>query len=103
MKCRIELHSGAQKELTEAFHWYEKRLSGLGVRFIGEVNKKLVELSNYPDRYSKRKFEFREVSTNIFPYIIIYEFLSKEKVVFISYVFHSKRNPKLKYRRKRNL
>jgi plasmid stabilization system protein ParE len=103
MKCRIELHSAAQKELTEAFLWYEQRSLGLGVRFIEAVNKKLIELAKYPDRYAKRKSEFREVSTNIFPYIIIYEFLSKEKVVFISYIFHSKRNPKLKYRRKRNL
>ncbi len=103
MKCRIELHSGAQKELTEAFQWYEERSPGLGVRFIEAVNKKFIELGKYPDRYAKRKSEFREVSTNIFPYIIIYEFLSKEKVVFVSYVFHSKRNPKLKYRRKRNL
>ncbi len=103
MKCRIELHSGAQKELAEAFKWYERRSPGLGVRFIESVNKKLFEISSYPDRYAKRKSEFREVSTNIFPYIIIYEFLAKEKIVFVSYVFHSKRNPKLKYRRKRNL
>ena len=103
MKCRIELHSGAQKELAEAFHWYEERSSGLGLRFIEAVNKRLVELSHYPERYAKRKSEFREVSTNIFPYVLIYEFLSKEKIVFVSYVFHSKRNPKLKYRRKRNL
>ena len=25
MKCRVELHNAAQKELTEAFQWYEKR------------------------------------------------------------------------------
>lgn len=101
MKCRIELHGGAQKELAEAFQWYEERSQGLGIRFIEVVSNKLSELSNYPDRYAKRKGEFREVSTNIFPYILIYEFLPKEKIVFISHVFHTKRNPKLKYPRKR--
>lgn len=90
-----------QKELAEAFQWYEERSPGLGERFIEAVSKRLSELSNYPDRYAKRKTESREVSTNIFPYILIYEFLPKEKIVFISYVFHAKRNPKLKYRRKR--
>ncbi|MEO6455204.1 MAG: type II toxin-antitoxin system RelE/ParE family toxin [Ginsengibacter sp.] len=99
MKYRIELHNGAQKELAEAFHWYEKRSIGLGVRFIQTVNKKLSELSKYPERYAKRKAEFREVSIPPFPYILIYEFLTEEKVVFISYVFHTKRNPGLKYRR----
>ena len=101
MSCRIELHSAAQKELAEAFQWYESRSPGLGVRFIEAVNERLSELSKYPDRYAKQKAEFREVSTNIFPYILIYEFLPKEKIVFISYVFHTRRNPKLKYRRKK--
>jgi plasmid stabilization system protein ParE len=101
MKCRIELHKSAQKELDEAFQWYEERSPGLGVRLIEAVSQKLYELSKYPDRYAKRIAEFREASTNIFPYILIYEFLPKEKVVFISYVFHTKRNPKLKYQRRR--
>jgi plasmid stabilization system protein ParE len=101
MKCRIELHENAQKELEEAFQWYEQRSIGLGIRFIEAVSQKLNELSKYPERHAKRTAEFREVSTNIFPYILIYEFFPKEKVVFISYVFHSKRNPKLKYLRKR--
>ena len=101
MKCRIELHSGAQKELEEAYQWYEERSPGLGKRFIEAVSERLSELSNHPDRYAKRRAEFREVSTNIFPYILIYEFIPKEKIVFISYVFHTKRNPKLKYHRKR--
>ena len=102
MKCRIELHPASQKELEEAFQWYEERSEGLGIRFLKAVNDKLNELSKYPDRYAKRMRGFREISINIFPYILIYEFLPKEKVVFISYVFHTNRNPKLKYRRKRS-
>ena len=101
MKCRIELHESAQKELEEALQWYENRSTGLGVKFIEAISNKLNEISIHPDRYAKRIDEFREVSTNIFPYILIYEFLPKEKVVFVSYVFHSKRNPTLKYKRKR--
>ena len=101
MKCRIELHRGAQKELEEVFQWYEERSTGLGVRFIEAVSEKINEISKFPNRYAKRSAEFREVSTNIFPYILIYEFLSKEKIVFISYIFHGKKNPELKYRRKR--
>ena len=67
MKCRIELHRGAQKELEEAFQWYEERSTGLGVRFIEAVSEKINEISKFPNRYAKRSAEFREVSTNIFP------------------------------------
>ncbi len=93
MKCRIELHPAAQTELAEAFHWYEQSSPGLGKRFIETVSERLAELANHPERYAKRKREFREVSTRIFPYIIIYEFLKKENVVFISYIFHTKEIP----------
>ena len=101
MRCAIELHPAAQHELAEAFQWYEKRLPGLGERFIATVNERLLEISTQPDRYAIRKAEFREVPVRIFPYIIIYEYLPKDKIVFISYVFHRKRNPERKYRRKR--
>ena len=72
MKCRIELHRGAQKELQEAFEWYEKQSAGLGVRFIKAVSERLNEISKYPERYAKRIAGFREALTNIFPYILIY-------------------------------
>ncbi len=49
MKCRIELHSAAQEELSEAFQWYEERSPGLGVRFIEAVSLRFSELSNHPD------------------------------------------------------
>ena len=59
MKCLIELYPSAHEELTEAFQWYEKRSPGLGVRFVEAVNERLLELSNYPDRYAERKKGFR--------------------------------------------
>ncbi len=101
MKYRIELHPSAKKDIEQAFKWYEKRSLGLGERFIEAINERFIEIGNYPDRYAKRKDEFREITTKIFPYIIIYEFIEKEKIIFVSYIFHSKRNPKRKHRRKR--
>ena len=101
MKCRVDLHPLALQEMTETVQWYEDRSPGLGTRFIEALNERLTEISAFPDRYPKKKGLFREVSTKIFPYIIIFEFLQKEKVVFVSYIFHIKRNPQLKYNRKR--
>jgi CRISPR/Cas system-associated endonuclease Cas3-HD len=53
----------------------------------------------YQQRLSKKKGNYREVGIAIFPYIIIYEVLKKEKVVFVSYIMHSNRNPNIKYKR----
>lgn len=101
MKYRIELHPSAVQELNEAFEWYEDRSPGLGHRFIEAIDKKFAELSIHPERYPKKKASFREVAMKVFPYVIIYEFLQKKKLVFVYYIFHTKRNPKLKNKRKR--
>jgi hypothetical protein len=71
----------------------------LGSRFIACVNKRLNEIAEQPDKFAKKKENFREVTTDVFPYVIIYEILLKKRIVFVSYIFHTKRNPTLKYKR----
>lgn len=63
------------------------------------VNKRLNEIAQHPDRFAKRKGNYREVVIAVFPYVIIYEILEKGQIVFVSYIFHVKRNPRLKYKR----
>jgi plasmid stabilization system protein ParE len=99
MSYRIELHPEAIAELNDSYQWYEERSPGLGERFISSLNKRLEELRSTPERYAKKKGNFREVGIEVFPYVIIYEIVKKESVVFVSYVFHAKRNPRLKYKR----
>ncbi len=99
MNACIKLHPAAIAELRESYQWYEERSEGLGNRFIASVNKRLNEIAEYPERYAKKKGNYREVMVGIFPYIIIYEVLKKERIVFVLYIFHAKRNPKLKYKR----
>jgi hypothetical protein len=71
----------------------------LGDRFISSVNKRISQIAQNPERYPKKKGNYREVGTDVFPYIIIYEVIKKENVVFVSYIFHTRRNPGLKFKR----
>jgi plasmid stabilization system protein ParE len=87
----------ADRELTEAALWYEEQSPGLGNRFIKMVEKKLELIVGYPDRYPKRKGNFREALVNIFPYIIVYTHYKDEEIVTVSSIFHARRNPKKKY------
>ena len=98
---RIQLHPEANKELQEAYNWYEERSTGLGLRFINTIDTAFKTIAAYPDRYPLKENYFREINTKIFPYVIIYEVFEKEKLVFVQYVFHSKRNPEIKYKRRR--
>lgn len=99
MSYRIELHPEAVRELSDTFQWYEERLEGLGSRFLSMVDKRLSEIGDHPERYAKKKRNYRETTTDGFPYVIIYEVIKKQKLVYIYYIFHPKRNPRLKYKR----
>jgi len=99
MIANVELHPEAISELEESYQWYEKRLEGLGIRFIASVNKRLNEIAEHPERYAKKKRNYREVMIEGFPYMVIYEMFQKEQIVFVSYIFHTKKNPASKYKR----
>jgi hypothetical protein len=68
----IKILEEADKEWTEAALWYGGQAPGLGNRFIEMVEKKLELIASYPQRYPKRKGNFRETLVNVFPYIIVY-------------------------------
>ncbi len=96
---QIVLHPEAKKELEDSHQWYEDRSIGLGKRFIALVDKKINEIALNPLRFPKTKNGFRETMMSIFPFIIIYEVYEKDQLIFVSYIFHAKRNPRIKYKR----
>ncbi len=99
MTYRIEFHSFAKEEFRKSYKWYEKQQEGLGERFVTYINKGLDEILDDPERYAKKKGNYREFIVDVFPFVIVYEFLKKEEIIFVSHIFHSKRNPALKYKR----
>lgn len=99
MSYAVELHVEAVQELQEAYVWYEERSEGLGDRFITLLNRRLGQIAENPERYPRKKGRYHEALLDVFPYVIIYEVFKKERLVFVSYIFHSKRNPLLKYKR----
>lgn len=97
---KLIILEGADKELTESAKWYETKSEGLGDRFIDTIKKKLQTIQQSSERYPKRKGNFREAAVKIFPFLIIYTFYKKEKIITINSIFHASRNPRKKYRRK---
>ncbi|HEY6975264.1 MAG TPA: type II toxin-antitoxin system RelE/ParE family toxin [Chitinophagaceae bacterium] len=62
MAYTIKLLEEAQREYNEAAVWYEEQSPGLGIRFIEVIKNKLNLIAQYPERYPKRKGNFRETS-----------------------------------------
>lgn len=90
----------ADKEYKEAAQWYEEKSNRLGFRFIDIIETKIKAIQVHPERYPKRKANFREAPVKIFPYIIVYKFYKTKGIITISSIFHSSKNPRRKYKRK---
>lgn len=101
MSYRVEFLARGRKELLDAWEWYDDRLPGLGDRFMREVNKRLQQIEKTPERYVERRKGFRETKVKVFPYLIIYRIQKRKKIIAISSIFHIRRNPKVKYPRRK--
>jgi len=98
MAKSVKISSLAQKDLLESSEWYEEQTFGLGERFAEIIYGSINTIANDPLIYKKVKSDIREFVVEQFPYLIIYEY--KSDVVNIIRIFHTSRNPKLKYRQK---
>ena len=99
MTFQLLVNEAAQKEWNDAAVWYEGKQAGLGERFIKSVQIRLELISRYPERYPKRKKNFRETPVGLFPYNIVYSFYKKEGIITVSSIFHTSRNPADKYKK----
>jgi len=99
MSYQIVFHPDADREYIEAYQWYEKEKKGLGARFERMVGLHVQQIIDAPENYHYSKAPYREVATEVFPYVIVYKINKRKKLIFISAIYHTKRNPKYKYRK----
>lgn len=90
------LSTRAQKEITQAWEWYEERQQSLGDRFVKEVINKIRLVEQNPERYPTRYKSYKETPVPIFPFLIIYRLNRRKKSVRIVSVFHTSLNPQKK-------
>jgi plasmid stabilization system protein ParE len=96
---KIVYRAIATEEYTDAIKWYEQRSLATAEGFINAVNEKLDIISSYPRQYKNLFRNYHEVSTNKYPFTIVYFIEDEPKIVVIISIYHHKRNPKKKYRK----
>jgi plasmid stabilization system protein ParE len=80
---RTILSSRAQKEITEAWNWYEDRQPGLGDRFLKELRTRIEKIEQTPERYPTRFRSYKETPVPVFPFLIIYRINKRKKLIRI--------------------
>ncbi len=88
----------AQLEIQDTANWYEDRESGLGARFIGEVDACFESIRLAPRRYPAVYREIRRALLKQFPYAVY--FVLREDSVIVVGCMHTSRHPKRWQRRR---
>ena len=80
----------------DAYDWYELQRPGLGEEFLDELDGMYHKLETHPSYFGKVKKNFRQAALKRFPFVIVYEIIKTEVIVFA--VFHTSRNPRYKFK-----
>jgi hypothetical protein len=97
MASKLIIEHEAQIEIDEAIDWYETQQIGLGLEFLNYLDGYFQTLKNQKALFEiKRKPVFRELPLKRFPYIIIYEVIQNQIIVYS--VFHTFQDPEKKRR-----
>ena len=83
--------------VKEAYEWYNEQQAGLGDLFLDELESYYDRLEELPLTYSKIKKNFRQAVLHKFPYVIVFEIIKRDIVVYS--VFHTSQNPRKKFKK----
>lgn len=71
MKYSLILRERAIYEIQSSSDYYKEQQSGLGDRFIHQLKKEIDYILENPKHFKAVRKQFRQVSTNIFPFLVI--------------------------------
>ncbi|MFX1707173.1 type II toxin-antitoxin system RelE/ParE family toxin [Chitinophaga sp. CC14] len=93
MSYTVVILLSAEKEIAEAFSWYEEQKEGLGDRFIKTLRRHITHLADYPEHYQTHHQNYRKSKLDSFPYVIVFKLYKSQKEIIVSSIFHTSRKP----------
>lgn len=89
---KVRFSSSADRELLDAFDWYEQQSAGLGGSLIEEVDRVVHRIAHYPESCPDMGNGIRRALTSRFPYGLWYEIEAGTIIVYA--VSHLHRRPR---------
>ncbi len=87
----LRIRKEAERDLKEAFEWYERQRNGLGQAFLEEIGKTLSLIQAFPSADPHMYKTCRRTLSRRFPYAIYYVHEHSDIVVIA--VLHQRRHP----------
>ena len=97
MAVRLVIAPEAERDIAEAYGWYEARRAGLGEEFLGCVDACIERIARMPETHAPVHEDYRRALVRRFPYAVFYEYHGGTVTVFG--LFHTSRDPH-KWRRR---
>ena len=92
MAFEFQISDEAEKDILQAYIWYENQQSELGKAFLDELEQAKNQILTNPQAYPVRfKNIVRGYVLNSFPFLLLY--ILEPNSVNVVAVFHTKRKP----------
>ena len=91
MTYSVIVRPEAEREIQEAFDWYEERSEGLGTEFLRTADACLSGVQRSPEAYQVVHAGVRRALLRKFPYALFY--LVRDDKIIVLACFHIKRSP----------
>ncbi|MFC1805905.1 type II toxin-antitoxin system RelE/ParE family toxin [Planctomycetota bacterium] len=92
MSCRIIIRPEAERDLAEAFAWYEEHRPGLGDEFLLCVEACLASIQRHPALNVAVRRGTRRALLRRFPFGVFYQV--REQTISVLAVCHLSRDPR---------
>src|SRR5687767_187305 len=98
MAYNIIIKEEAHLDTSTAYDYYENEQKGLGEEFLEELEKRYHDLMSHPFNYGFIDDQqiIRDVKVDRFPYVIIFEVIDENVIVYA--VHNTYRHPKRRLR-----
>ena len=91
MKRSRHIRPGAERDIAEAYRWYEEQRIGLGADFLLCIEEGLAKIQRAPEAYPVVHKNVRRLLIKRFPYGMFY-IIEIEAIVVLA-VLHERRSP----------
>lgn len=91
MNYKLILRQDAEKDLAQAYKWYNENVPGLGSDFLAVVERALESIQDNPLRFPVIYRNVRRALVKRFPFGIF--FMTEEERVVVLAVMHTARDP----------
>lgn len=84
MPFNVIVKEEAHLDMLHAYQYYEQQREGLGDLFLSMLQERLTAISEHPEYYSyiDNKKMLRDITINIFPFVIVFEQSDNDVIVY---------------------